>query len=168
MQIRSHIIAILFLFGAGGAMAQNPHVIGAGATDGTIPGGRIRGTLGQPVIGPVALRNAGRALQGFWYTLDEEGSFPTSAPLDGESASLALYPNPATTHAELRGVIPPTRSLHLEIVDVLGKTRQVLYDGSHPGGAVNIRVPVEDLPSGTYLLTIGDGQRRQVVGFCRE
>ncbi len=168
MSNRVHVIALMYLLGVGGAMAQSHQVFGAGATESSIPAGRIRATLGQPVIGPVALRNAGRTLQGFWYNLDEEGTFPTSTPLNGEYVSLAPFPNPATTHSELRGVIPPTRSLHIELVNALGTPCEILFDGPHPGGAFASPLPVESLASGSYLITIRTSQSQRAIAFGKE
>lgn len=168
MHIRTQILAILCLLGAERAVAQNPSVIGSGGTEGTIPGGAIKGTLGQPVIGPVVLRKTGRGLQGFWCRLDEEGAFPTSAQANRETASATIYPNPATTRAEFRGNLPPSRNLRVEVVDMLGVTRQVLLYSPHPGGLVNLPVPIEDLSSGSYLITIHSAQMQMALGFSKQ
>lgn len=124
-----------------------------------IPGGTIRGTIGQPVIGPVKLARRGRALQGFWYTVGG-GSFPTSVLSADAPLPLAPYPNPATTVAELRGDLPPARDLHIELVDPIGATRRILFDGAHAGGELRIPIPIDELPVGGFLITIASSRGR--------
>jgi len=155
----TRLVPLFLLLVGSGAAAQNQHVLSAGGTEATIPGGTIRGTIGQPVIGPVTLVRRGRTLQGFWYTVDG-GSFPTSVPYADAPPPLIPYPNPATTVAELRGDLPPARDLHIELVDPIGATRRILFDGAHTGGELRIPIPIDELPVGGFLITVASSQGR--------
>jgi hypothetical protein len=71
------------------------------------------------------------------------------------TGSLVLYPNPAT--AEVHFNWPETdQSLRIRITDVNGHILREYFDNSK---ARSVTVPLDDMPSGTYILQVASKSR---------
>jgi uncharacterized protein (DUF1501 family) len=73
--------------------------------------------------------------------------------LFAEKSALSIFPNPATTHAEVSysGTVHADAQLHL--FDMQGRRLRSIYMALAPGESVQF-IPVQDLPSGTYQLVL--------------
>ncbi len=84
------------------------------------------------------------------------------------SAVMMVMPNPANDQAQLLLRLPRSGALRLEMMDMLGRTVQVLHDGQHPAGELRLDLPLTSLRAGIYLIRLQQGDRTEVVRLVRQ
>ena len=76
---------------------------------------------------------------------------------EGEKPSFALFPNPAEDAVTL--VLDELSPAEVEVLDALGR----LVWATSTTGAATLLIPVEDLPTGSYVVRVHNGS---MVSFC--
>ncbi|MFQ5335794.1 MAG: T9SS type A sorting domain-containing protein, partial [Flavobacteriales bacterium] len=64
---------------------------------------------------------------------------------------LAIFPNPATGHAQLSIALHESEYVHVELLDIFGRQLRVLFDGQ-ADGTLQLNLRRADLPGGIYLI----------------
>ncbi len=92
------------------------------------------------------------------------GTGRTNAP---RVAALSIYPNPvgAGGVAEVSFGIENNGPVHLDIIDVLGRTVATLFEGDLSGGGRSITLGLGALRPGTYFCRLMAGGATRTVGF---
>ena len=77
-----------------------------------------------------------------------------------------IYPNPVQSNLQVQlPVAVAGRRIQLRLMDLQGRVLKTWQ----PAGATLLSLPVRELPSGTYLLELHDGQRqRQVTKILKQ
>lgn len=80
-------------------------------------------------------------------------------------ASLVVVPNPAADNAQVVVNMNGVGKVHMELVDVVGRTIRNIYAGSLPAGIQRLDMNVSDLPSGLYFVRAQRDGRNEAVRF---
>jgi hypothetical protein len=76
-----------------------------------------------------------------------------------DNATVSLYPNPAHTAVNVSLQLPQSQAVHVTVLDALG--RQVTnITQTAPAGHLNLRVPLDGIAKGIYLLKVEYGKIR--------
>jgi len=92
--------------------------------------------------------------------VDRDGSAEHSGAVEviiGGAAELTvagLMPQPATTAAELRLVMPEAALVHIDVVNAAGEIVAVAFDGMLAVGTQGVQLSTADLASGSYTLVV--------------
>jgi hypothetical protein len=73
------------------------------------------------------------------------------------------FPNPFNASTLVRFSVPQQSRIHLDVVDVSGRSVRTLADRAFNPGGHEIRFDAGDLSSGTYLIVLKSEGRRQVL-----
>jgi transforming growth factor-beta-induced protein len=73
------------------------------------------------------------------------------------SASVSVYPNPASELINIRFELTEESEISLEMYDMLGQQVRIVNQGYAYEGSHTLQFPVNDLESGMYLLIINTG-----------
>ncbi|MGB3542313.1 T9SS type A sorting domain-containing protein, partial [Rubrivirga sp.] len=74
--------------------------------------------------------------------------------------ALAVYPNPASSRAEVAFVLPAAGPVRLAVYDVLGRQVTVLEDGPRAAGEHRAALEVERLAPGVYVVVLEGADER--------
>lgn len=102
---------------------------------------------------------------------DVDGDFTFSNVIiinfSGNSTSLKLYPNPASSILILKIVSEKSENISLRITDALGK---LVYQNviSVNAGENSQTVNIQNLPAGTYYLNVNQNGKIEKIGFVKE
>jgi hypothetical protein len=92
--------------------------------------------------------------------VDRDGSVNRSGSVEviiGGTTELSiagLMPQPATTAAELRLVMPEASMVHIDVVNAAGEIVAVAFDGTLTAGTQGVAISTADLASGAYTLVV--------------
>lgn len=145
---------ILFAFMFPGLHAQtvlSRAVIASGGSDMSQGNHRIKGTVGQSVIGwtSSATRIAG---QGFWYQVQ---SIPTTisepCALPAEAVLHQNYPNPFNPSTTIEFILLKRAHVRLLLYRPSGTLLDVLIDDPLDAGTHRVRFEAGDIPAGMYI-----------------
>lgn len=129
------MMVLLTLLAAGSLYSQymiKSSVFASGGGQAIGSNARIKGTVGQTLIGPAeGTGQSGSALAGFWYT---EQSFTSAVEAGNQNlpAEFRLeqnYPNPFNPTTTIVFCLPKTSQVHLEIYNVSGERICPLIQG---------------------------------------
>ncbi len=124
---------------------------------------QMRGTLGQPAIGPSKCMSfAGFA--GFWYTPDNvtvgvdavAEAFPEDIRIE------TIYPNPLRSSAVLKYSVAHSSTVRLSVYDMFGREVARLIEGNLDPGRYTFTWNAEDIRSGVYILQLRSGSSVQL------
>ena len=79
-----------------------------------------------------------------------------------------IYPNPATTKANLEFELPKSDKIQIEIIDLLGKQVHFEDKGSLPAGVYNFPLNLDHFSQGIYFLTIRSDDQIKSIKFIKE
>ena len=86
---------------------------------------------------------------------------PTSTEADRQIPTAFVleqnYPNPFNPETTIRYQVAQTGPVHLDVVDLLGRTVAVLVDGVRGVGTHTVTLDARDLPGGLYLYRLQAG-----------
>ena len=82
--------------------------------------------------------------------------------------NLNIYPNPATTKANLEFELPKSDKIQIEIIDLLGKQVHFEDKGSLPAGVHNFPLNLDHFSQGIYFLTIRSDDQIKSIKFIKE
>ena len=71
-----------------------------------------------------------------------------------ETFDFQVMPNPTTGFLQIRGTLPETGPLRIDLVNVLGRHIRSLWDSSVAAGPFRLDVNLDDVASGTYFVSI--------------
>lgn len=144
------------------AQTQLPwYVVGSGGDIGAVSGQRLlSGTIGQPVIGLVAVTSGSGLSQGFWLPLRDTTVSVDNGGTNYElSADVSNYPNPFSSTTTIRFTSPIEGMVDVHVYDLMGNrvrtiraelslagAQDILFDGLSDSGA--------PISSGTYIYEI--------------
>lgn len=112
--------------------------------------GRVQGAPGGPVVLPAASVQAAARFR--LHVSPAAGLTPHEVP---EALQLeAPYPNPAATETHVRLHLPDAGTVRLALFDVRGRQVQALAETTVEAGVHTLRVPVDTLAPGLYLLRL--------------
>jgi hypothetical protein len=77
------------------------------------------------------------------------------------TAVRAVYPNPASDDVTLAFTTAERAPVSVILVDVLGRTHRVVYQGMPPAEEWSVTVPVADIPSGVYQVVLQTQTQRR-------
>lgn len=77
------------------------------------------------------------------------------------TAVRAVYPNPASDDVTLAFTTAERAPVSVILVDVLGRTHRVVYQGMPPAEEWTVTVPVADIPSGVYQVVLQTQTQRR-------
>jgi hypothetical protein len=77
-----------------------------------------------------------------------------SAPIPGTIVLEQNYPNPFNPATTIRFILPADSWVHLNLVDILGRTVVRLIDKQLGAGSHSVRFELHSLPSGVYVYTL--------------
>jgi PKD repeat protein len=83
----------------------------------------------------------------------------------GDDNALFVVPNPATDEARAIVNLSESGKVDIELLDVLGRSIQVIHSGRLAQGAHRLDIPMGSLQSGMYFVRLQQGARNQVVRF---
>lgn len=98
-----------------------------------------------PIIQAIGARGTNDEMQ------DEQSSQSLSLESNNPDHIVTLYPNPASDKFTIEYASMQSNDLHIVMTDVLGNQVKSLYIRNAQN---HLTVPVEDIPSGTYLVSI--------------
>ena len=136
---------------AEGQIEQRGALVSGGATAATGGDLVLQGSVGQPVIGPTG--GTGMSLgQGFWYGVAGGGASGVEDSWRGDEgvAMLECLPNPVTTQATFRIVLPESGQISLRLYDRLGRVQRDLAEGKQQEGTLLLETAIEGLETGVY------------------
>jgi hypothetical protein len=102
-------------------------------------------------------------------TVDRDGSTqrtPSVEVIIGGTSGLTiegLMPQPATTAAELRLVMPSTATVRIDVVNAAGEVVTVAFDGTLSQGSHAVAISAADLASGAYTLVVTSEAGRATI-----
>jgi hypothetical protein len=142
-------------------------VLASGATASSGGGFFMAGTIGQPIIGRIS-GTGGSGSLGFWYTLPRTTTSgiheERTSNATADAATVQVFPNPVSDHAEIRVSLPASGSVSLRLFDALGQERTTLVSGERAAGTLTVKLGTEYLESGSYtLLLVANGTRYQTT-----
>jgi PKD repeat protein len=88
--------------------------------------------------------------------------------MTGLDMDLRVVPNPAKGEAQVLFNMNRTDPISVELVDVLGRSLGILYEGKAAQGLQRVDLPVPELRSGMYFVRLLSGQDTRVVRFVVE
>jgi hypothetical protein len=171
MKTLSIVIAVLMcamIAEAQTTLKKVKEVIASGATDATGTNGgvtyRLRGTIGQAVIGPVSAVNGGNhdtVWQGFWtpgmkatgIEIQNVGPAPIDFTLEQN------YPNPYSATTMIGFALPNYAHVVLQVYSMTGMLVKTLVDDNVSPGKYNVTFDASELATGTYLYMLQSGGR---------
>ncbi|MDZ7265677.1 MAG: T9SS type A sorting domain-containing protein, partial [candidate division KSB1 bacterium] len=77
------------------------------------------------------------------------------------SLQILNYPNPFNTVTKIRFWLPQTSPVKIKLIDLLGKEKKLLLEGTLSDGSHEVEVDGHDLASGIYFCHIEWGGQRQ-------
>ena len=161
---RNALWLALFLFSHAwlSAQEQGSFLLAAGGIDAAGGGGRVSGTIGQPIIG-VASSSGRIAWQGFWVP-GAFGKVSTTDQITGTVSaggiSLSCSPNPVSSSATISLSLPGTATISLTLYDGLGREVSSLIREQSRSGDLRLRLDTEGYSSGWYTLILSAGEER--------
>jgi hypothetical protein len=119
----------------------------------------LKSTIGQSVVGTV-VADKGAASQGFWSAIRKQDRAQSDASTStaGTSNEIVCTPNPFSTSVEISMTVQQAGPVVLTLHDVHGKIVRTLIDAPKQAGAMTFRLDADDLPSGTYFVTMTAGE----------
>ncbi len=155
MKTRTLILA--FMAAGSVAVAQTytmpRQVVASGATDATNAQYRLRGTVGQSVIGWT--NNAqNKVEQGFWHKLGANGVEISKNEMPGDFNLYQNFPNPFNPTTDIRFTLPSRQHVTLRVFSSTGNLVKVLVDDNLSAGDYTVKFMANDLPTGTYLYSL--------------
>lgn len=77
-----------------------------------------------------------------------------------------LYPNPVESDLNIRTTFNQQKTIHIKIYNAIG---QFIYQSSHYGNNyLEIKLPVDNLASALYFVSISDGETQQIKRFIKQ
>lgn len=70
------------------------------------------------------------------------------------TVAMNLFPNPTDANSTLQFNMPQTGKLQIEIIDMLGRKAEDIYNGEMPVGEQQIFMPTENLSRGIYMVKL--------------
>jgi len=86
----------------------------------------------------------------------------------GSVQDMRVIPNPAKELAQLVFSMPNAGPVTIELMDVLGRSVGIVYEGAMVSGEQRLELPVSDLRSGMYFVRLLQGTENRVVRFVVE
>lgn len=128
----------------------------------------IAGKYGDPIIVTISANEPSTEVNDFLVDEDSwasEASITAIDPFD-LGTIVRVYPNPANEQLNLEVDLQTQGQLNLSIVDMLGST---VYRQAESGfsGNQTFKIPVSELPTGTYLLHIQSGNQQSFHRFVK-
>jgi len=96
------------------------------------------------------------------------GSAVGVAELAGNELNMRVVPNPAKGLAQVRFSVSVAGPISVELMDVLGRSLGVVYEGRAAQGEQRMDLPVAELRSGMYFVRLLQGTESRVVRFVVE
>lgn len=131
---------------------------------------RLYTGIGEPVVTVSANQGASVYAAGITYTSsDPYPSFVLKMRLDlptasesipRESQALTVAPNPVSSAARVTLALEAPAAARVVVMDALGRTVDVLMDGSLPSGETALRLDAAGLPAGVYAVVATVGAQR--------
>jgi hypothetical protein len=84
---------------------------------------------------------------------------------DRSDLRLVVYPNPVKESLRVYFDLPEGSGLKIEISDMAGRSRGILFNEKLPAGTHEFSFNLSDLPEGIYLLTVLSGNFQDTVKF---
>ena len=81
------------------------------------------------------------------------------------NGGLAVVPNPVDDRADLYLDLRAGGATRIELLDVLGRTVQVVHDGMLASGEQRLTLPTSGMQNGMYMVRMTQGERSQLVRF---
>ncbi|MDA0973856.1 MAG: agmatine deiminase family protein [Bacteroidetes bacterium] len=103
--------------------------------------------LSRPIVAP----------EGFW-TFNVTGA-PTSLEELNSEVLGSVYPNPARAITAIPFSLPSAAQVSIELQDMLGRTIQILEQGSFIAGENKVFFDAADFAQGAYLISLSSGQQ---------
>ncbi|GDX50988.1 hypothetical protein LBMAG27_00350 [Bacteroidota bacterium] len=75
----------------------------------------------------------------------------------------SIYPNPATSNANVHFFLENSSNLEVNLIDVTGKLIQSVYSGSMAKGHHDLKVNTNNIPSGIYMISMKADNGNPVV-----
>ena len=100
--------------------------------------------------------------------LNETGKFVASKVANDDAVKTSLsfnavvYPNPVASNATLQ-ITGNAKNVSVSIADMSGK---IIWQSN--SNAMQIRLPVEKLSSGTYLVTVTNGKESKMIKLVKQ
>ena len=162
-------IAACFLAEGRAEAALKRVVAASGAVNSTGPSNRLRGTIGQGIVGRLSTTNPGLRL-GFWYIVQQPAvtavepgptRIPVAFRLDPN------VPNPFRNVTRWSFALPQERHVTLRIFDVTGRAIATPIDQTMSPGEYTFVFEPRDMTSGTYFYELRAGSFIQRKRFVR-
>lgn len=128
-------------------------VVASGATDATNSTYRLRGTVGQGIIGLTA-GSQNRVEQGFWHRMGPNGVEISKNEMPGDFNLYQNYPNPFNPTTDIRFTLPSRQHVVLRVFSSTGNLVKVLVDDNMSAGDYTVKFTANELPTGTYLYSL--------------
>lgn len=84
-----------------------------------------------------------------------------------DRVEIALYPNPARTSIQLKGSLPSTSNLKIEVFDLLGRRVSTSFKLTNTELEAGYRLNISQLTSGVYTVRISGGDRFTSLVFVK-
>jgi hypothetical protein len=151
------LLALMFLTSTAFAQFAVPlRVLGNGASQMSGADFRVRGTIGQGVVG-VQTGTANRAFQGFWYAAPRiilAVDRPLETPLPGSFALEPVYPNPFNPSTTIRFTVPHAARVGFRVYDIMGRLAATFAEQNVSAGEHSLIWNASGFASGTYTLVM--------------
>lgn len=82
--------------------------------------------------------------------------------------SMTVSPNPAQNKAEVSFTLPAPAEVKIELYNLGGKMLQSYVQQKMNSGENSIQIPVHSLPTGVYLISLSDGNKKQFKNFIKQ
>lgn len=103
--------------------------------------------------GPTIQNGNWSNLQSFTTGANAKSELQPATSIAGSEASMLLFPNPATSNAQLQLVLPQRAAVTIQVIDVVGKAQQT-QQANYTEGTLILPLNLDALAAGTYMVRI--------------
>ena len=87
--------------------------------------------------------------------------------VNSNESTLSVFPNPSGNLAEVKFSLTKTSDIALELFNIEGKFIQTIYSGKLDAGENKIKINLDAVSSGMYLVKFSDGTANQFINFVK-
>ncbi|MBK6610247.1 MAG: T9SS type A sorting domain-containing protein [Sphingobacteriales bacterium] len=87
--------------------------------------------------------------------------------VNSNASTLSVFPNPSGNFAEVKFSLTKTSDIALELFNIEGKFIQTIYSGKLDAGENKIKINLDAVSSGMYLVKFSDGTANQFINFVK-